>query len=152
MPRALRLDICTLLVAGVALAGCASSATRNRAVTLPADIATVNEGFKIDNALATQGEVLFRRRGCFICHAVGRPEAGPDLFGVVERRPIDWLQKFIIHPTEMVQTDDVAKALFEQYRFMKMPDPGVSEDEVMAIIHFLAAESQRMREAGHGAE
>ena len=148
MPRALRLDICTVVVVAVAIGGC-SAAQRNRAVTLSPDIVTVNEGFKIDNALATQGEVLFRQRSCGGCHAIGRHLAGPDLYGVVEHRQIDWLKNFIMDPPRMIETDPIAQALYKENLYAKMPKPGVSSDEVMAVIHYLAAETQRIREAEH---
>jgi mono/diheme cytochrome c family protein len=128
----------------IALAACAPN---NRPVELPANAVTVNESFKLDNSMAVQGEVLFRNRGCGGCHAVGRHLAGPDLYNVVNNRPIDWLQNFIVDAPRMIETDPVAKALYDQNRHAKMPKTGASESEALAIIHYLAAESERVRQA-----
>jgi cytochrome c551/c552 len=146
MPNGWRIATSSSAALVIALAACAPN---NRPVTLPANAVTVNEGFKLDQNLSVQGEVLFRSRGCGGCHAIGRHLAGPDLYNVVNNRPIDWLQKFIVDAPSMIETDPVAKSLYDQNHHMKMPKTGASEAEALAIIHYLAAESERVRESGH---
>src|SRR5262245_8571416 len=114
-------------------------------VQLPADLPTVNRDFKLDNALAQQGEQLFIQRGCVGCHAVGRRLAGPDLFGVVERRTTDWLTSFLKDTGAALDTDPIAQALLEEFRGQKMPNVNLRDPEVSALIHYMAAESQRVR-------
>jgi mono/diheme cytochrome c family protein len=114
-------------------------------VQLPADLPTVNRDFKLDNSLAQQGEQLFIQRGCIGCHAVGRRLAGPDLFGVVERRTTDWLGSFLKNTNNALDTDPIGQALLEEYRNQRMPQVHLRDPEVNALIHYLAAESQRVR-------
>jgi mono/diheme cytochrome c family protein len=146
MPNGLRIATCSSAALVIALAACAPN---NRPVELPANAVTVNEGFKLDNNMAVQGEVLFRSRGCGGCHAIGRHLAGPDLYNVVNNRPLDWLQSFIIDAPRMIETDPVAQALYKQNHNAKMPRTGASQSEALAIVHYLAAESERVRQAQH---
>jgi mono/diheme cytochrome c family protein len=114
-------------------------------VQLPANLPTVNQSFRLDNNLAAQGEQLFITRGCIGCHAVGRRLAGPDLFGVVERRSIDWLKGFIKDTPGMLASDPIAQALLEEFNGAAMPQVQIRDPEIDAVIHYLAAESQRVR-------
>lgn len=117
------------------------------AVQLPADLPTVNTSFQLDNELADSGMRVFQRKGCGSCHSIGRGRmAAPDLLGVVERRTTDWLQEFLRNTDQMLGSDPIAQALLEEYRYIKMPNMGVTDTEIEALIHFLAAESQRARQ------
>lgn len=102
------------------------------------EVVTVNPDFKLDSELGEAGRVLFVNRGCQGCHTVGLGRsAGPDLFGVVERRPVDWIRSFLKNTPEMLDTDPVAMALLKEYRNLRMPDTRVTEQEIEALIHYL---------------
>src|SRR5262245_7211823 len=86
-----------------------------------------------------RGEYLFAAK-CATCHVSGQRERiAPDLTHVVHTRDRDWLAKYIAAPDEMLQAGDpIAKALFEQYKRMPMPNLGLSEQQVSDVIAYLS--------------
>ncbi len=97
--------------------------------------------------LAESGEAIFQQK-CSPCHALGggdRP-TGPDLAGVTERRDRQWLARFIRAPEKMIAEDPAARQLAAKYP-MAMPDLGLSESEIEAVLAFLA----HPQEVQHGA-
>jgi len=134
-----------MLVPFLSVGACATAVSPP--VELPADLPTVNADFKLNNELATQGEVVFQRKGCAGCHVRmgGGRQGGPDLLGVVERREIGWLHNFLKDTNAMLQSDPIAIALLEEFRGMRMPNMSLNDQEIEALVHYLAAESQRVR-------
>jgi len=95
----------------------------------------------------TEGAKLFMSR-CSACHTVGRGDdkLGPDLAGVVERRPRSWLHRWIKEPDKMrAQKDPAAMALTAKYRGVPMPNLKLSDSEVADVIEFIAAETKRQQ-------
>lgn len=87
--------------------------------------------------LYEKGRGLFQSKGCVGCHTIGKGKlTGPDLKGVTQRRSEDWLKKWIKSPDTMVFTDPTAKELLKQY-LTPMPNLGLSDEEVDALISFL---------------
>jgi mono/diheme cytochrome c family protein len=131
----------------------ACATTASPPVELPADLPTVNADFRLNNDLAAQGEVVFQQKGCAGCHgALGSGRmGGPDLLGVVERREIAWLHSFLKDTNSMLQSDPIAMALLEEYRQMRMPNMNLSDQQIDALIHYMAAQSQRVRARRAGA-
>lgn len=91
------------------------------------------------------GEQLFRTR-CSACHALGgdaqamRQAIGPDLTGVTRRRERAWLARWLREPDRMLaERDPVASALFQQYGQVSMPNLGLGEVEVEALLAYLDA-------------
>jgi len=68
------------------------------------------------NAMAADlaaGKTIFEQ-SCAYCHQAGYDEKfGPGLAGILERRDVEWLDKFIKNPAEMIKTDEYAQALHE---------------------------------------
>ena len=103
-----------------------------------------------DAAMAKRGQSLFSSRGCVGCHSVGGGKrAGPDLAGVTDHRELAWLRRWLKNPTGMFETDSVAKALLAQYNNTRMPNLRLKDDEVEALLHYIAQESHK---AGSGAD
>ncbi|MEM4658895.1 MAG: hypothetical protein QXX77_10800, partial [Candidatus Methanosuratincola sp.] len=48
----------------------------------------------------------------------------------------EWLKKWIMNPDTMILTDPIAKELLKQY-LVPMPNQGVTEEEVEALIEYL---------------
>lgn len=75
---------------------------------------------------------------CASCHSVGGGDrVGPDLKGVVENRARDWLVKMIGTPSQLLGSDPDARALLAKYNNIKMPDLGLDDAQVSALIDLL---------------
>ena len=136
-----------LLCLGYALVGCAGSDSNSSASNggTEADAAaSLDEGARagdspVDAALAEQGDVLFKEKGCTACHAFGQQLSGPDLSGVAGRRTNAWLETQILRPDEMAKTDPIARGLIAKHA-LQMPNQGLTADEAKAVIEFLKSQ------------
>ncbi len=95
------------------------------------------------------GEQLYRTR-CASCHSLegqDRPGAlGPDLFGVTERREMQWILNWLKAPDQMLaKKDPIAIGLFEKYNKLPMPNLRLSNEECLEIVDFLKNLKQPMR-------
>lgn len=90
----------------------------------------------------SEGEKLFKQI-CVACHTIGQGKLiGPDLANVHKRRPEDWIIKFVRSSRTVIKGGDAyAAALFEQYNKIPMPDNNYSDDQVRAIISYIAENS-----------
>lgn len=71
---------------------------------------------------------------CASCHTVGKGvRVGPDLAGAHERRDRDWLLQMIGRPSSLLDRDPVARRLLLEYDNVRMPDPGISEEQVASL-------------------
>jgi mono/diheme cytochrome c family protein len=96
----------------------------------------------VDTVLARRGQALYSSRACVGCHSIGQGKrVGPDLAGVTAQRDLDWLRRFLKNPTAMLATDSLAKALLAQYNNVAMPTLRLADDEVEALLHYIARES-----------
>ena len=88
---------------------------------------------------AADGEAIFKDK-CAECHTIGGGTlVGPDLEGVTARSDPQWLASFIAAPDKLLAAGDpTATALLQQYK-VKMPNLGLSQDQVAALIAYLQA-------------
>jgi mono/diheme cytochrome c family protein len=100
----------------------------------------------VDEALARRGRTLFQNKGCNACHTLGRAGAGPDLVGATDRRDVEWLRRFIKDPGPMLDSDPVAMELLKEWKGQRMPNMRLSDQEVEAVMHYLAQETARRRD------
>jgi protein SCO1/2 len=78
---------------------------------------------------------------CAACHGIGNGtnRIGPDLAGVTGRRDREWLRRFITAPDKMnADGDPIALALRAEYRQVRMPNLKLSDEDVSAVIDYLA--------------
>ena len=87
---------------------------------------------------AEAGKQIFQEK-CTACHTVGSGALiGPDLKGVTERHPREWLEQWIAAPDAMIaKKDPVAISLLHQFHDLPMPNQGLSPSDVSAILAFL---------------
>ena len=129
---------------GFVQAGCQSSGQMETTAAGPAP--TVNPDLRVDASLVTQGESVYTRNGCYMCHRIGDGRAaGPDLFGVTERRTVDWLANFLKNTGTMLATDPIAQALLKEYNHQRMPDFTFTDPQIQALIHYLQDSTNRKR-------
>ncbi len=76
---------------------------------------------------------------CASCHTVGKGDrVGPDLSGVHTRRDRAWLERMIQTPSGMLSSDADARSLLLEYDGVKMPDLGLSTEDVSDLIDLVA--------------
>jgi len=103
--------------------------------------------FQVDAALAKRGQSVFRNRGCEACHTIGKgKQAGPDLAGVLNRRDVAWVRRWLKNTTEMINTDSTAQAMVAEYRGLKMPALRLTDQDVEAVMHYMAQESAKQQQ------
>ena len=91
-------------------------------------------GFPSASAQET-GKQIFQQ-SCAACHSIGGGRlVGPDLAGVNDKRPEDWLLKYIKSSQTLVKSgDETAIALFEQFNKIPMPDQALSDDQIKKVL------------------
>ncbi|MFL5429129.1 MAG: SCO family protein [Myxococcales bacterium] len=96
----------------------------------------------------TKGQYLFATR-CSACHSIGQGDRiGPDLAGVTRARDRAWLARFLAAPDRMLaEGDPIASALYARYQQVRMPNFGLGEADVAALIEYLDREERRPRAA-----
>ena len=98
--------------------------------------------FVADKALAGTGKKVWAARACTGCHTIGKGRLiGPDLNGVLQRRPIAWLKKWLHDPEAMLASDSVAMSLLDEYK-IRMPNLNLSAAEIEALLNYVASESK----------
>jgi protein SCO1/2 len=96
------------------------------------------------------GEEMFRAR-CASCHTVGggdrddveQRRVGPDLFNVTKQRDRAWLERWMMHPDEMLaDKDPLATKLFAEYKGIVMPNLRLNKTEVDNLLGYVEEESR----------
>jgi mono/diheme cytochrome c family protein len=90
---------------------------------------------------ASGGEAIFQQK-CTPCHTIGGGRlVGPDLKGVTALRDHAWLVRFISGPDKVLAArDPIAIALLQESNNVRMPNLGLSADQVTAVIAFLESQ------------
>jgi len=91
---------------------------------------------------AADGQAIFNDQ-CAGCHTIGAGKlVGPDLKGVTQQRDLQWLARFIAEPDKVLASGDpIAAALLQQFGNVPMPNRGLSEKQVAAVIAYLEVQS-----------
>ncbi|HWP42995.1 MAG TPA: SCO family protein [Blastocatellia bacterium] len=94
------------------------------------------------------GQYLFGQR-CSACHTIGEGhKVGPDLLGITSRRNPAWLRRYISVPDKMLaEKDPIALYLFNKYKEVRMPNQGLHEVDVAAIIRYIDERTAALRAA-----
>jgi mono/diheme cytochrome c family protein len=88
------------------------------------------------------GQAIFDQK-CAGCHTIGGGDlAGPDLQGLADRRDQAWVEAFVRDPAAVIESGDpIAKELLDKYGVV-MPNLGVSDAQLAALVAFLGFEQQ----------
>ena len=99
---------------------------------------------------AGKGEFLFNTR-CASCHSIGKGDGlGPDLVNVITLRERAWLARYVAEPDRMLaEGDGVAAALFARYKNVRMPNLGLNDEEVAALVSHIEQRSRAALAQGH---
>src|SRR5215510_10303470 len=89
---------------------------------------------------ATEPSTLFKTK-CSSCHTFGKGDrVGPDLKGVTERHPREWLIPWIRSSETLIRRGDkIATALFNKYRQQRMPEHDLSDTQIGALLDYFQA-------------
>ncbi|PZX39231.1 cytochrome c [Nonlabens dokdonensis] len=84
------------------------------------------------------GESLFKTN-CASCHKRYKKAVGPALYGVTERRDQEWLYKWIVNSSQLIQSGDAqAVAIYNEYNQSNMNAfPQLSNDDIDAILSWV---------------
>lgn len=90
-----------------------------------------------------KGEYLFQSR-CTACHTIGKGAGlGPDLLNVTTLRDRAWLARYVAVPDRVLAAGDpIAKKLFARYPNVRMPNLGLSAEEVDALLPYMEQQSR----------
>jgi len=97
-------------------------------------------GTKLSQAYS-DGAKIFQEE-CTGCHTMGAGDLiGPDLMGIMQQRDQQWLADFISAPDKMIAIGDpIAASLFLKYGNKAMPNLGLSQEQVAAVIAYLESQ------------
>jgi mono/diheme cytochrome c family protein len=89
-----------------------------------------------------EGQTIFQQK-CASCHTVGGGKlVGPDLQGVTALRDRDWLIRWISDPNKMLaEGDPIANQLLQEFNNLPMPNMGLSETDVLAVLAYLESQA-----------
>ncbi len=90
-----------------------------------------------------EGEQIFKNN-CSTCHAVtDEVVVGPGLKGISQRRPIDWIVKWVHNPQAVIASGDkYAVDLYNKYNKAQMTAyPGYSEAQIKSVIAYVDAQA-----------
>jgi cytochrome c1 len=96
---------------------------------------------RFNGELARQGKKIYTAKACHACHDIGgeKKEMGGNLKNITKIRDLKWLFNFIKDPKSMLKTDGLAKQLLKEFNNIPMPQQGLTDEEVIAIIEYLKA-------------
>lgn len=91
---------------------------------------------------AQNGEATFKQT-CGVCHSIGKGKmVGPDLKDVNKRRSEEWILKFVKSSQTLIKSGDAdAKAVFDEFGGMVMPDQNLADADIKSVIAYIAEQS-----------
>lgn len=104
---------------------------------------TTAQEISSEESVIKAGESTFKNN-CTQCHQVWGVKLGPALSNVYERRSIEWLNKWIKNSQALIASgDEQAVALWEEYKPTVMPAYPFSDDQVMELVAYIKAETEK---------
>jgi len=109
--------------------------------------AAIDFGVSTDEAIISQGKVLFSDN-CTQCHEVSNDDViGPGLKDVHKRRPLEWILKFVKNSQKVIKSGDkYAVDLFNKHNKTEMPTHDFSDDEIKSVVSYIIYQSEHFVE------
>ncbi|WP_258105109.1 cytochrome c3 family protein [Marinoscillum sp. MHG1-6] len=102
-----------------------------------------SDGIPTDESVVSAGESLFKGN-CAQCHDIHEVVIGPALKDVHERRPKEWLLKWVKNSQKVIASgDEYAVALFNEYNKNVMPSYPFSDEQVTSLLAYIKVESTK---------
>lgn len=102
-----------------------------------------DDGIPTDAGIVSAGEALYKGN-CAQCHAINEVVIGPALKDVHERRPKEWLLRWIKNSQKVIQSgDEYAVALYEEYQKNVMPSYPFKDEQIVSILAYIKVESSK---------
>ncbi|MGN6435182.1 MAG: PQQ-dependent sugar dehydrogenase [Agriterribacter sp.] len=93
--------------------------------------------FSADTTVINSGKIVFEKN-CASCHHFKTNGIGPDLSGVTQKVPAEWLADFIKNPSALITAKDKrADSLFHQFKSIMPPFSHLPETDMTALLAFL---------------
>ncbi len=88
--------------------------------------------------LVNSGQAIFDQQ-CQSCHTIsGGDLVGPDLQGLFERRDREWVLRFVSAPDRLLaEQDPIAIEMLGLFNGVAMPNPGLSDPEIEAVLAYV---------------
>ena len=90
---------------------------------------------EIDQELVQNGQRIYEEK-CTVCHKVGETFIGPPPNDILKRRTPEWVMNMILNPSEMIEKDTLAKALFMEFNGQLMTNQNLKQQEARAILEY----------------
>ncbi len=97
---------------------------------------------QLASAPTDEGGKIFHQV-CVACHTINKGKLiGPDLANVHTRRPMEWIIPFVRSSQAVIKSGDAyATARFEEFNKLIMPDNNLTDDQILSVISYIAANS-----------
>jgi mono/diheme cytochrome c family protein len=90
----------------------------------------------LNDEMIARGKAVYEMK-CQACHRLDDQRVvGPGWKGLSQKRKPEWIINMIVNVDEMLEKDDEAQKLFEEY-LIRMPNQNVSMDEARDILEFI---------------
>ncbi|MEO8762763.1 MAG: PQQ-dependent sugar dehydrogenase [Ginsengibacter sp.] len=110
---------------------------------------TGGDGISADSVTVIKGEAIFTQN-CSTCHNFKQGSIGPQLGGVTDSMPVDWIRHFIRDPKKIIESGDARAALlFKKYKVVMPGFSAFSDDEVSSLIAFMHSHKGAHKRAGN---
>lgn len=92
-----------------------------------------------------EGKSIFSTR-CTSCHNVNKDLVGPALAGIDQRKPVDWLIKFVHSSQSVIKSGDpYATTLFNKFNHILMPDHSdLTDENIKSIVEYIKSEAKEV--------
>ncbi len=98
-----------------------------------------------DSVTIAKGEKSFAEK-CSSCHNFSQDGIGPQLGGITNENPVDWIKNFISNPKKVIESGDTtAQKLFKQYKAIMPSFDYLPPQEIDVLIAYIHTKKKQVR-------